>query len=222
MNTDNKKSGIKAVLFDMDGTIFDTERIYYRAWVDAAEAIGFSGDMDAVMQDIFGVSEHDIAIYFRKNYGADFPFDRMLDIRAQLIASEIEHSGVPLKDGVPEIFSELASRGIASALVSSAPRFRIDDFLTRAGLRGVFSHIVSGERVEQSKPAPDIFLLAAREMGLDPSACLVAEDSHNGVLSAYRAGMRVALIPDLQAVTPEILPHVDHLVPSLRDLINVI
>ena len=222
MNTDNQKQVIKAVLFDMDGTIFDTERIYYRAWVDAAAAIGFVGDMDAVMQDIFGVSEHDIGIYFRKNYGADFPFDRMLRIRAELIASEIELSGVPLKDGVPEVFSCLASRGIASALVSSAPRFRIDDFLARARLQDVFSHIVSGERVKQSKPAPDIFLLAAREMGLDPTECLVAEDSHNGVLAAHRAGMRVALIPDLQAVTPEILPYVDHLIPSLRNLVGII
>lgn len=215
---DIKKSTVKAVLFDMDGTLFDTERIYYRAWVGAAEAIGFTGDMDAVMQDIFGVSEHDIGIYFRRNYGADFPFEQMLAIRARLIADEIEQNGVPLKAGVPEIFDVLASRGIVSALVSSAPRFRIDDFLTRTDLHRVFSHVVSGERVKQSKPAPDIFLLAAREMGLDPSACLVAEDSHNGILAAHRAGMTAVLIPDLQPATPDILPYVDHLIPDLRGI----
>lgn len=218
MNGLRKKNAIEAVLFDMDGTVFDTERIYYRAWMSAAKAVGFAGDMDAVMQRIFGVSEHDIGIYFRKTYGSDFPFDRMQAIRAELIAEEIERNGVPLKEGVPEVFDAIASRGIVLALVSSAPRFRIDDFLRRTDLQSVFSHIVSGDRVAQSKPSPDIFLLAAREMGVPPSACLVAEDSHNGVLAARAAGMRVALIPDLQPPTDEILPYVTHLLPTLADL----
>ncbi|MBE6554179.1 MAG: HAD family phosphatase [Ruminococcaceae bacterium] len=209
---------IHAVLFDMDGTLFDTERIYYRAWVGAAEAIGFSGDMDAVMQDIFGVSESDIGVYFRRNYGEAFPYERMLEIRAGLIRAEIEQNGVPLKAGAMEILRLLKKRGIAAAVVSSAPRFRIDDFLRRTRLDGFFSCIVSGERVAKSKPAPDIFLLAARELGVEASSCMVVEDSHNGVLAGARAGMEVVLIPDLQPVSDAIMPYVTHFLPSMTDL----
>ncbi len=212
---------VKAVLFDMDGTLFDTERIYYRAWVEAAKAIGFVGDMDAVMQDIFGVSESDIGVYFRRNYGENFPYERMLEIRAGLIRAEIEQNGVPLKAGTLEILRLLKKRGIAAAVVSSAPRFRIDDFLERTQLRPFFSNIVSGERVARSKPAPDLFLLAAHELGLEPSVCMVVEDSHNGVLAGARAGMEVVLIPDLQPVSDAIRPHVTHLLPSMLELVRL-
>ena len=209
---------IKAVLFDMDGTVFDTEKIYYRSWMQAAEAISFQGDMEQVMQQIFGVSEQDIGVYFYRNYGADFPYERMLSLRAEMIRREIEQYGVPLKDGVPQIFSVLREKGIVCALVSSAPMHRIRDFLRRTDLQDAFSCVISGERVAQSKPAPDIFLLAARELSLNPHECLVAEDSHNGVLAGYRAGMPVAMIPDLQSVTPQILPYVNYLLTSLREL----
>ncbi|MBQ8345455.1 MAG: HAD family phosphatase [Clostridia bacterium] len=209
---------IKAVLFDMDGTVFDTEKIYYRSWVRAAEAVSFAGNMHDVMPLIFGVSETDIGQYFYENWGADFPYSRMLSLRASFIAEEIERDGVPLKDGVPNVFCALAERGVASALVSSAPRFRMDDFLTRTGLADSFSCIISGERVEKSKPAPDIFLLAAREMGLSPEECLVAEDSRNGVLAGYRAGMSVAMIPDLQPYDASLSPCVTYLLTSLSQL----
>jgi len=208
---------IKAVLFDMDGTVFDTERIYRECWFRAAEAVGF-GEMEELLAKIFGVSERDIGTYVYKTYGADFPYERMLALRAELIADTIAREGVPLKDGVPEIFDELKSRGIKSALVTSAPAFRIRDFLERAGLNDAFAHVVSGDRVLLSKPNPDIFLLAARELGLEPSECLVAEDSHNGVLAGYRAGMQVAMIPDLQKATDEILPYVTYLLTSLKEL----
>ena len=209
---------IKAVLFDMDGTVFDTEKIYYRSWVRAAEAVGFEGNMHEVMPLIFGVSEKDIGDHFYKNYGNDFPYKKMLSLRAGFIAEEIEQNGVPLKDGVPEIFDELKGMGIVSALVSSAPRFRIDDFLERSGLSDKFSLIISGERVKKSKPAPDIFLLAALELGLDPKECAVAEDSKNGVISGHAAGMTVAMIPDLQPFSEDLRPYVNFLLTSLSEL----
>ena len=209
---------IKAVLFDMDGTLFDTEKIYYRSWVGAAKAINFAGDMDTIMPLIFGVSEEDIGKYFYRHYGEDFPYPQMLELRAQLIAREIEQNGVPLKPGVPQVLVALRERNIASALVSSAPLFRIRDFLTRTGLTDSFSCVIAGERVKRSKPAPDIFLLAARELGVAPEQCLVAEDSHNGVLAGYRAGMRVVMIPDLQPVTENIKPYTNAILPSLASL----
>ena len=212
---------IRAVLFDMDGTIFDTERVYRRGWFHAAEAVGFE-EMEQLLARIFGVSERDIGTYVYQTYGADFPYERMLAIRAKMIADEIEQKGVPLKPGVPEVFAQLKARGIQSALVTSAPVFRIRDFLERSRLTDVFSAIISGDRVKESKPAPDIFLLAAKELGLKPEECLVVEDSRNGVLAGHRAGMRVVMIPDLQDINDEVRPAVTYLLRSLEELPSVI
>lgn len=209
---------IKAVLFDMDGTVFDTERIYREAWFYAAEEIGFQGDMNEVMQIIFGVSESDIGKYFYRTHGNDFPYEKMLSIRAARIAQRIEKEGVPFKPGVPEVFSRLREKGIRSALVTSAPAFRVTDFLKRSGLDTCFSAVITGERVIKSKPSPDIFLLAAKELGLAPEECMVVEDSHNGVKAGYNAGMQVAMIPDLQSFTDEIAPYVTYHLTSLARL----
>lgn len=209
---------IKAVLFDMDGTVFDTERIYREAWFYAAEEIGFQGDMNEVMQIIFGVSESDIGKYFYRTHGNDFPYEKMLSIRAARIAQRIEEEGVPFKPGVPEVFSRLREKGIRSALVTSAPAFRVTDFLKRSGLDTCFSAVITGERVKKSKPSPDIFLLAAKELGLAPEECMVVEDSHNGAKAGYNANMPVVLIPDLQAYTEEIAPCVTHCLASLAEL----
>jgi len=208
---------IKAVLFDMDGTVFDTERIYRDCWFRAAEAVGFE-EMEELLARIFGVSEREIGFYVYEHYGADFPYEKMLALRAGMIADTIEREGVSLKDGVPEVFERLKARGIRSALVTSAPCFRVEDFLKRTGLGSCFSCVVTGERVERSKPEPDIFLLAARELGLAAEECMVAEDSRNGVLAGYRAGMQVAMIPDLQSANEEIMPCVTHLLGSLAEL----
>ena len=212
---------IKAVLFDMDGTVFDTERIYREGWFYAAEAVGFD-EMEELLARVFGTSEKDIGTYVYKTYGADFPYEKMLGIRADLILKRIEENGVPFKKGVPEVFARLQEKGIQSALVTSAPAFRVNDFLTRSGLKSCFSAVITGERVSKSKPAPDIFLLAASELGLDPSECLVAEDSHNGVKAGYNAGMQVAMIPDLQSYTEEIAPYVTYPLASLEELPNLL
>ena len=212
---------IRAVLFDMDGTVFDTERIYRKGWFYAAEAVGFD-EMEDLLSKIFGVSERDIGTYVYKTYGADFPYERMLDIRAKMIADEIEKNGVPLKPGVPKVFALLKDRGIQSALVTSAPMFRIRDFLERSKLTDAFSTVISGDRVKESKPAPDIFLLAAKELGLSPEECLVVEDSRNGVLAGYRAGMRVAMVPDLQDINDEVRHAVTYLLRSLEELPSAI
>ncbi len=208
---------IKAVLFDMDGTIFDTERIYREEWFYAAEAVGFD-EMEELLARIFGTSEKDIGTYVYKTYGEDFPYEKMLSIRADRIANRVAEEGVPLKAGVPEVFDRLREKGIVSALATSAPKFRVDDFLARSGLREKFSVVITGERVTRSKPAPDIFLLAAKELGLRPEECMVVEDSHNGAKGGYNARMPVVLVPDLQPFTPEIAPFVTHHLTTLEDL----
>ena len=193
---------IKAVLFDMDGTVFDTERIYREAWFFAAEAVGFD-EMEELLARVFGTSEKDIGTYVYKTYGEDFPYEKMLGIRAELIQKRIEENGVPFKKGVPEVFARLREKGIRSALVTSAPAFRVKDFLTRSGLDACFSAVITGERVNKSKPAPDIFIEAAVRIGADPLYTVVCEDSINGIRGAHRAAMKPIMVVDRLAPTEE-------------------
>lgn len=195
---------LKAVLFDMDGTVFDTERMLYWGW----EQLVASGDMPketlTLFFDLCGRNREEGKKLFRERFGADFPIEEMYAKRTLLINERLEREGMPLKPYVPQIFRDLRSCGLRLALVTGTSRASVEAHMRRSGFGKYFEHIVSGDRVEHSKPAPDIFLLAAREMNLRAEECLVVEDSFNGVRAGYAAGMRVVMIPDILQPNEEI------------------
>lgn len=119
------------------------------------------------------------------------------------VAEELA-GGVPLKPGCREILASLHARGIPMAIGSSGRRAQIESNLSVSGLTSYFSAIASGDEVLHGKPAPDIFLLAAKRLGVSPADCYVFEDSPNGIRAAHAAGMKPILIPDLMPVTEEI------------------
>lgn len=213
---------IKAVLFDMDGTVFDTEPIYRRCWIRAAKEVGFNEDMDLFFARICGLNMTDIASCVYRFYGEDTPFEEIRTLRRGYLDEELENCVLPFKAGAPEIFVELKKRDIKIALATSTGRKMVDRYLQMSGLEGVFDAIVTGETVTHGKPHPETFLTAAERLGVAPAHCVVVEDSHHGVMAGHTAGMFTVMVPDLQPCTEKIASLLWNRCDTLTDLIPLI
>ncbi len=213
---------IRAVLFDMDGTVFDTERIYCGCLAQVAKGTPLAEELREVLLAISGRNRADIYAYLWERYGADFPAQEIFEARDSRVLQRIDEEGVPFKKGFPEVFAELKKMGLFVSLVTSTHRDRMEKYLKLAGISEVFDFIKTGESVVHSKPAPDIFLQAAEALGCTPEECVVVEDSRNGVLSGARAGMKVVLIPDMQPVTPDLPPMLWKCLPDVSSLPSLI
>ena len=208
----------QAVIFDMDGTLFDTEPVLHRAWVKLVELGRIPADILELLPHMVGKNRLAIRRELIAHYGETFPLDDIYRERDALIQTELNERGVPLKPGVPEIFGILRDMGYRLALATSTSAPSVADYMRRTGLAKHFDVIVTGDRVENGKPAPDIFLLAANELGLTPDRCTVIEDSHNGVRAGAAAGMDVIMIPDIQSATEEMRALATHVCESLHEI----
>lgn len=193
---------IKAVIFDKDGTLFDTEKVFLRAWRLAADELGVP-DIDATVRDCTGKTIPDIGIYWAEKYPT-IPFDDYITRRQNHFKRIIEEEGLPMKAGAREILTYLKEVGVKIALATSSMHEEAFDHLTRSDLMPYFEAIVTSDMVENGKPAPDPYLLAASKLGIEPAYCIGVEDSLNGVRSIYNAGMRAVMIPDLIPPTDEV------------------
>lgn len=191
----------QAVVFDMDGVIFDTEVVFDDAWRKAARQLRIA-DIEPAIRDCRGVTRAFIRDYFHKHY-AEVNFDEF-DALCDALYDEIIANGVPIMKGVTETLRNLRSMGVKTAVATSSARARTMDHLNRAGIAGFFDAIITGDMIARSKPAPDIYLAAAQALGVNPVHCIGVEDSHNGVRSAHAAGMQVAMVVDQMPATPEI------------------
>lgn len=195
---------IKAVVFDMDGVIFDTERIYQNCW--KSEGADYNiGDIQRLYCKMMGASSDEIEKLFKNEYGNDFPFQKY---RAQVkskINEIIETNGLPFKNGVMEILEFLKENHIPVALATSTSRPSVESHLKRAGIKEYFDYIVTGDEVSKCKPDPEIYLKACRGIGVEPQFAIAIEDSFNGIRSAFRAGMKTVMIPDTVMPDDEII-----------------
>ena len=213
---------IKAVLFDMDGTVFDTEPIYRRCWIRAAKEVGFNEDMDLFFARICGLNMTDIGACVHHFYGEDAPFEEIRTLRRGYLDEELENGVLPFKAGAPEIFVELKKRGIKIALATSTGRKMVDRYLQMSGLEGVFDAVLTGESVTHGKPHPEVFLIAAERLGIAPKHCVVVEDSPNGVRAGHAAKMFTVMVPDLHPCTEELRVLLWQVCDTLTDLIPLI
>ena len=186
---------IRGVLFDMDGVILDTEKLYARFWMEACHHFGFPMTREQALTMRSAnrkVGEARLQSYF----GPEADYTQIRLKRIELMDAYIEINGVEAKPGIFQLMDALNQMGISSAITSSSPKERICAHLGSLNLLHRFDRICSVYEVPRGKPAPDIYLHGAAQLGLKPSECIALEDSPTGIESAYQAGCVPIMIPD--------------------------
>ena len=185
----------KAVLFDMDGVIFDSERAVLACWQQVGASFGLE-EIEQVFVRCVGVNKQRTRQIFLEAYPA-LDFDRFDEAVRTLFLSRYDKGRLPLKRGAREILAELKAAGIPLALASSTRLVTVRRELDEVGLLEYFDTVVGGDTVTRSKPDPEIFLTAASRLGVEPRDCYVIEDSFNGIRAAYAGGMHPVMVPDM-------------------------
>ncbi len=214
---------MNAVIFDMDGVIFDTERIWIECWAPVGQKHGIRDIEKILREECVGITSSAMKAALLAAYGEDFPYDRYVKEASAIFHERYDHS-LPMKRGVRELLGFLRESGAPVALASSTSTRLIREELSDAALLDYFDVITGGEETPRSKPAPDIFLLTARKLDIEPAACFVIEDSYNGIRAAHEAGMRPVMVPDLlrpdaemETLAEAILPSLDAVIPWLQE-----
>ena len=192
---------IKYVIFDMDGTLLDTEPLYEKSWVDIGERWGLNG-MAEKYPLIVGRSIESICLMMKEWFGEDFDASGFFAERMKCFVELIEKE-IPLKDGCMELLEFLKRQSIPMAIATSTPMYITSSNMQKTGIGKYADAVVTAEAVKNGKPAPDIFLEAARRIGADPLYTVVCEDSINGIRGAHRAAMRPIMVVDRLAPTEE-------------------
>lgn len=186
----------KAVVFDMDGVIFDSERLVLEGWIEIAEKYGFA-DIKEICFQCIGVNSALTKEIFLKHYGADFPYDAYKNECSAWFHSRYDNGRLPVKTGVVELLSYLKEKKYLIGLASSTRQAVVTREIKDAGLMEYFGNLTCGDMVKKSKPEPDIFLLACKNLGVLPEETVTIEDSYNGIRAARRAGTVPVMVPDL-------------------------
>ena len=200
-------------IFDMDGTLFDTEKFYFQAWLTAAEEFGEEKN-PAVATAGAGTNMGEQTIKVVKKFYPNIDAEKYI-ARVLELAREVPKKNIELMAGVEEILKFFQAEGISMAVASAAPVEVIEQNLTRTNLRGYFKVLVGGDKVSNGKPAPDIFLMTAKELNLEPSDCYIFEDSFNGIRAAAASGGVAIMIPEQFKPTEEIKNLCAAIFPSL-------
>ncbi len=204
---------IRAVIFDMDGVVTDTERLGLDALVEAGRFQGIEFDR-AFLKTTMGMTFQSSEGLYHALYPTLDEKEMVAYYRGYMDSLALSHS-IPLMKGVRELLDALDEKGIPRAIASSTCVRGIRLYLEGCGIYERFTKVVSGDMCAHSKPAPDIFLKAAEELGVDPKDCLVLEDSPSGVKAGRAARMQVCMIPDQMPYSDALKPYCDHVLDSL-------
>lgn len=208
---------INAVVFDMDGVIFDSERLVIECWKVIADKYGIENIEEACFECL-GINAALTKELMKKRYGEEFPYDAYKKEMSALFHSRAAGGKLPQKKGIVELLTFLKEKHIPTAVASSTRREVVIRELEEGGLLPYFDQVICGDMVKHSKPEPDIFLKACESLSVDPAEAFAIEDSYNGIRAAFRAGMKPIMVPDLAEPTEEMEELACCILPSLLDV----
>ncbi|MCM1037682.1 MAG: HAD family phosphatase [Ruminococcus sp.] len=207
----------KAVIFDMDGVIFDSESLVLDCW----EKIGRKyhiPDIRKVFIDCIGTNKELTEQIVYSYYGKDFAYDKFSRESSVLYHEYVDKNGLPVKKGARELLLYLREMTVPVGLASSTRLAIVEEELQQAGIYEYFQVVMGGDQLKRSKPEPDIYLMTCEKMGVSPADAYAIEDSYNGIRSSYSAGMIPIMVPDILPATEE-MQEKSHIV--LNDLTEV-
>lgn len=187
---------IKGAIFDMDGLMIDTEKLLVKYWCEAANEYGFPMQREHALT-LRSLARKFAIPYLQGIFGESFDYQTVRNRRMELMKAYIDEHGIEKKKGLDELLIYLKSSGYKIALATATDINRAGEYLNKIGVYNYFDKIVCASMVESGKPSPDIYLKAAESLALAPQECIALEDSPNGITSAFRAGCKTIMIPDL-------------------------
>ena len=215
----NRNILYKAVVFDMDGVIFDSERAVMQCWKEVASRHNIP-DIEKAILACTGTTMVRTREIMLNMYGADFPYDEYARESSAIFHSRYDGGRLPMKPGVKELLTFLKERGKKIALASSTRQQVVTDELRDAGIIEYFDRIICGDMVSRSKPAPDIFLKACEELNVSPSDSYAIEDSYNGIRAAHAGGLHPIMVPDLLPADEEMQSLAEIVLPNLTSVME--
>ena len=182
-------------IFDLDGTLIDTEKLYRKYWPMVLADYGYELSDERALK-LRSLGRPFAPAQFKEWYGEDFDYNLVRQRRKEYVEGHIEKHGIDLRPGVKEILTFLKNKNITVAIATATDPERTTKYLEMTGISGFFTDIICATMVEHGKPAPDIYKYACEKLNKKPSECFAVEDAPNGVKSAYDAGLKVIFIPD--------------------------
>ena len=217
-DTDDK---IKAVLFDMDGVLIDTEKYLTKFWQQAAREAGLDLDITE-FYEFRSLASRFAAVEFQKKYGSQYDYFAIRERRKELMNAHLAEHGIEMKPEVKETLQVLKERGYYIAVVTATDEERTKQYLSEIGIYDWFDSIICATMVERGKPFPDVYLYACERIGCRPEECMAVEDSPNGVAAASAAGCRTVMVPDLTLPDSELEKKVIGVRESLSGILTLL
>lgn len=212
---------IKAVCFDMDGVLLDTEHLGTAVLYEAGR-LQDCQLTKAQADSLIGANMQSTKDALNRWFPDRIDADRFVEDWCRIMLEHIRRNGPPLKPYAREILCNLRQKGIKLALCTSNMAPVVMEYLAMLGWENAFDQIITGGMIEHGKPAPDIYLLGAEKLGVAPAECIGVEDSINGIRALRAAGMHSVMIPDMLPYTPDLAPYVDTLLTGLQELESLI
>lgn len=210
---------IKAVIFDMDGLMIDSERVTFEGYQKVMGEMGLTISQD-FYKKLLGKPIKGIYQCFYDTYGDDFPIESVIKDVHKYMADLFENEGVPLKAGLIHLLEYLKQHQYQTIVATSSNRDRVDSILARADITKYFDDSICGDEVTHGKPHPEVFLNSCKKLGVSPAEAIVLEDSEAGIQASYSAGIKVLCVPDMKYPEPKYVEMTTKIINDLNEVID--